>query len=188
MPHPSAPRRAALAAATCLPLVLGCASSTPRTLDEAYAAAVDARLSGSFERRGEETEKRLRAGRDLVRARLEAGDVRSAEDYVRAAFVLVSSRDLDDLDLAHQVAWRADELGDPRGGPLAAEALDRALFLQGMPQRFGTQYVYEPVLGRIILWDVDPTTTDEERAEFGLPGRAELEAYANQLNEAREKP
>lgn len=182
-PFRARPLAAALLAAG---LATACASPLPRTFDEAYSATVDARTSGAFDRQDEATAKRLAAGREVVRARLEAGDIRSGEDHVRAAFVLVTSHELEDLDLAHQVAWKASELGDPRGGPLAAEALDRALYLEGRPQRFGTQYVYEPVLDRIVLWDVDPATSDAERQRFGIPPLAELRAHADRLNQGRQ--
>lgn len=189
MPRPYHPRSSlpALPLLALFGLVASCASPLPRTLDEAYDSTLQVRTGGGFHDPDEATEKRLKAGRDVVRADLEAGEVRTANEHVRAAFVLVSSRDLDDLDLAHKVAWQAGELGDPRGWPLAAEALDRALFIQGQPQRFGTQYVYEPVLERWILYDVDPATSDAERQRFGIPPLSALRDYAARLNEAKKK-
>jgi hypothetical protein len=42
---------------------------------------------------------------------------------------------------------------------------------QGKPQKYGTNYVPDGVRQR--LWDVDPTTTDEERATWDVPPLAE---------------
>jgi len=171
----------------CAALAAGCASPLPRTLDDAYEVTLSARTSVGFNAHGEKATERMEAGRRVVRELYEAGEVRSAEEHVRVAFVLVSSRELADLDLAHQVAWKAGELGDARGWPLAAEALDRALFLQGQPQRFGTQFVYEPVLSRWILYPVDPVTSDAERERFGIPPLSALRDYEARLNQSPEE-
>ncbi|MCR9245331.1 MAG: hypothetical protein NXI31_09885 [bacterium] len=67
---------------------------------------------------------------------------------------------------------------DPRVRPLAATAYDRVRRLAGEPQKFGTQIV--ECEGRCELWPVDPTTTDSERAKWGLPPLAELRARAGE--------
>jgi hypothetical protein len=54
---------------------------------------------------------------------------------------------------------------------LTAAAYDRWLMYQGKPQKYGTQYVHDGVRHR--LWDVDPTTTDAERAAWKVPPLAE---------------
>jgi hypothetical protein len=176
-----------LAAVLATVLATGCKTPLPRTLDDAYEVTLAARTSVGFNAHGEQTTERLEAGRAVVRELWEAGEVRSPEEHVRVAFVLVSSRDLGDLDLAHKIAWEAGELGDQRGWPLAAEALDRALFLQGDNQRFGTQFVYEPVLARWILYPIDPATSDAERQRFGIPPLSALRAYEARLNQSPEE-
>jgi hypothetical protein len=49
---------------------------------------------------------------------------------------------------------------------------------QGKPQLYGTQF--KKVDGRWILWEVDPTITDEERVRWNVPpleeNRKKLEA------------
>jgi hypothetical protein len=47
---------------------------------------------------------------------------------------------------------------------------------QGKPQRYGTNMV--PDGKRIRVWDVDPATTDEERARWDVPPLAEMERRA----------
>jgi hypothetical protein len=50
---------------------------------------------------------------------------------------------------------------------MAAAAYDRWLMYQGKPQKYGTQYVSDGKRQR--LWDVEPSTTDLERAEWDVP-------------------
>jgi hypothetical protein len=159
-----------------------CRAPDPGGLDEAYLATLEARTEVGFNAHGEASQERLARSREVVLEMVSSGRIRSAGEHVQAAFVLTSSRELAELDLAHRLALRAGELGDARGWPIAAEALDRALYLQGQPQRFGTQYVYEPVLQRWALYPVDPTTSDEERSEFGIPPLAALRAWEQELN------
>jgi hypothetical protein len=51
---------------------------------------------------------------------------------------------------------------------------------QGKPQKYGTNYIYDGRKDR--LWDVDPSTTDEERAEWDVPPLAEQFHKAEQAN------
>jgi hypothetical protein len=45
---------------------------------------------------------------------------------------------------------------------------DRWLAHQGKPQKYGTNFlpVYLPTGTQWVLWDVDPLTTDAERAQW----------------------
>ena len=54
---------------------------------------------------------------------------------------------------------------------MAAAAYDRWLVYQGRPQHYSTQYVSDGRRQR--MWDVDPTTTDAERAAWDVPTLAE---------------
>ena len=51
---------------------------------------------------------------------------------------------------------------------------------QGKPQKYGTNYVYDGREDR--LWDVDPTTTDEERAQWDVPPLSEQLRKAQEAN------
>jgi hypothetical protein len=101
------------------------------------------------------------------------------DDYFYAALIFQHGESLADIWQAHTLAQRAAELGAAATlGPnqtdsrwLAAAALDRWLMYQGQPQKYGTQFV--PDGKRIRLWDVDPATTDAERAAIHVPSLAE---------------
>src|SRR5436305_7811932 len=54
---------------------------------------------------------------------------------------------------------------------LAAAALDRWLMYQSKPQKYGTQFVSDGK--RYRLWDLDPATTDDERAANHVPSLQE---------------
>jgi len=62
---------------------------------------------------------------------------------------------------------RAAELGSTRPARwLAAAAYDRWLMTGGLPQKYGTQFRFAN--GRWGLHEVDPTTSDEERARWDV--------------------
>ena len=65
--------------------------------------------------------------------------------------------------------------------PLVATAVDRSAMLAGRPQSFGTQLV--EVDGKWQVYDVDPSISDDERAEWGLPPIADAQERAAKLNE-----
>ncbi len=127
----------------------------------------------------ESIERRTKRVRELVKE----GRVRSQEEQMLAALVLIDSGNADDMTMARRLALSAAESGADEAYPIAAIAIDREHYLRGEPQRFGTQYVYEPVFSRWRLHQVDPRTTDEERAAFGVPPLAEIEARTDALNE-----
>ncbi|WP_459801894.1 hypothetical protein [Herbidospora sp. RD11066] len=110
--------------------------------------------------------------RDLARRSkamrlLGSGHVRSPRDYYNVAVVLQHSGLVEHHHLAHVLARLSALAGYGPSKWLAAAAMDRWLMDQGLPQHYGTQYV-EDVTG-FRLWDVDPATTDEERAEWNVP-------------------
>jgi hypothetical protein len=53
----------------------------------------------------------------------------------------------------------------------------------GKPQHYGTRY--KRVDGRMVLWEVDPTVTDEERAEWEVPTLADARRRAEEMNRQR---
>src|SRR6202011_3631592 len=59
---------------------------------------------------------------------------------------------------------------------LAAAALDRLLVHEGQRQKYGTQY--RTWGGAQMLVEVNPSTTDEERAEWDVPPLAAAQALA----------
>ena len=115
--------------------------------------------------------------RQRVSELLAQGGVSAPDDYFHAALIFQHGETLEDIWQAHELARKAAELGatqsmgykDSRW--LAAAALDRWLMYQGKPQKYGTQFV--PDGKRYRLWDVDPTTTDAERAVNHVPSLQE---------------
>nr|WP_315052662.1 hypothetical protein [uncultured Brevundimonas sp.] len=92
---------------------------------------------------------------------------KTAEDVYAAAWVLNHGDSSDEAFRAHQLASRADQLGYRKARWLAAAALDRSLMYAGRPQKFGSNIVPDGQGWR--LWDVDPATTDAERAQHDMP-------------------
>jgi hypothetical protein len=124
---------------------------------------------------------------ERTRELYQEGKVSSAKDCMYAAALLVSSSLLEDLQLARELGFRASQLGEPRGLPVAAEAIDKLCVALGEPQKYGTQIVYIQVLDRFRLEPVDPATSDEERAAMGLPPRLELEARVERMNQLKQE-
>ena len=126
-----------------------------------------------------DTERRARVERII-----EAHALESADDHFHAATVLLYGPSPEHAWRAHLLASTAAELG-VRGAAqwfqaraLAATAYDRALVQQGKPQKYGTQYQARD--GRWELVEVDPGTTDSERADWGIAPLHEAIARAEE--------
>jgi len=163
-----------------LPLLLTTACNSPSvSLRRMYADTVAERSDGNalaglepavLER---EAERREKVWKYIVEEKLV-----TAEDFLYAGRLLITSTDPNDLVTAKLSGLKAAELGDPRGWRLTAEAIDRDLMLAGKPQRYGTQIEYHEVLQKCRLYEFDPQITDEERAAMGVEPLAELQAKA----------
>jgi hypothetical protein len=128
--------------------------------------------------------------RQRVSEMLAQGLLTAPDEYFQAALIFQHGETLEEIWQAHQLAHRAAEMGatqsmgekDSRW--LAAATLDRWLMYQGKPQKYGTQFV--PDSKRWRLWDVDPTTTDTERAANHVPSLQEqlkqAEIYTQELD------
>jgi hypothetical protein len=128
---------------------------------------------------------RAMRARDLQRRQrvmkiVAANELDSAEDYYHAASIMNHGDTAEDAQNAHILALRASELGYRPARWLAAATYDRWQMYQGKPQKYGTNYVYDGQQDR--LWDVDPQTTDEERAEWDVPPLAEQLRKAEEAN------
>lgn len=127
---------------------------------------------------GKRDDERLKRTKEIA----EAGGLREAEDYYHAAMILQHSSKTEDYDRAHQWCLKAVELDPelPDARWLAAATKDRSLMSQGKPQLYGTQF--KRVDGKMILWEVDPSITDEERAKWDVPPLAEAKKRAEEMN------
>jgi hypothetical protein len=124
--------------------------------------------------------------REHARAILAAGGARTSEDYVHAAMLFQHGSEPDDYRMAYALAVNAVILDSNNGQAkwLAAAAMDRELFNAGRPQRYGTQL--RSVDGG--LWTVepvDPSVTDEERAQWSVPPLSDARRRAEQRNAQR---
>ncbi len=128
--------------------------------------------------------QRDRERRQRVEELIGSEALQAPEDYFHAAMVFQHGEKLEDFWKAHELAMRGAELGHPDCRWLSAAAYDRWLMNQGKPQKYGTQYTARDD-GPYRLWDVDPNTTDEERAAWNVPPLAEALRQAEELNQRR---
>lgn len=122
------------------------------------------------------------ARRQRVDAILAAGGAKVAADYYHAAMVYQHGSALAEIQRAHELAVKAVSLDATNDAAkwLAAAAEDRALMYQQQPQKYGTQFQKQQ--GTWVVWQVDPSITDEQRAAWNVPPLAEAHARAAQMN------
>jgi hypothetical protein len=117
--------------------------------------------------------------RARTRVLLDAGELRSGEDFYHAAFVFQHGGAPDDYLLAHVLAMAAMERGHSEAGWIAAATLDRYLQNIGRPQVFGTQYRSPPG---------EPTSQEPyNRALFADPLRFILGVPGQEAQEERRR-
>ena len=131
------------------------------------------------------SEYKAMRGRDLERRErvmemVAAEALNTAQDYYHAAWIMNHGDTPQDARNAHRLALRSSELGYRPARWLAAATYDRWQMYQGKPQKYGTNYVYDGQRDR--LWDVDPETTDEERADWDVPPLIEQLRKAEEAN------
>lgn len=98
---------------------------------------------------------------------LNTDDQFTGEDYFHACILFMHSDCIDDFWKAYQLGLKSVDLHYNTAKKYVAAAYDRWLMYQGKPQKYGLQYV--PDGTRLRIWDVDPETTDEERAQWDVP-------------------
>lgn len=183
----SSPTALALLGVLMMPIHFGCASAPSVVLDAPPAQMYEA-MSKDMDRRGgsaavfEATIDRQEKRYAEMARRAQENELSTAEEYFYAGAILVRSSDMQHLLLAESIGRQATILGDKRGRPVAAEAVDRQAFQEGVAQTYGTQYAYNYVTGNWQLYLVKPETTDADRAAVGLPPLAWFEDRVRQLN------
>ncbi len=115
---------------------------------------------------------------------LQVGAARTGADFLHAAMVLQHGWTPEDYLQAKELALRAVEMGRADAKWLAAAAEDRYLMHSGQPQKFGTQFRADG--GAWVLHDVDPCTSDADRASVGVPTLAAQNERARAMT--REAP
>lgn len=109
-----------------------------------------------------------------------------AEDYFHAALIFQHGESLEDIWHAHTLALKAVDLGFDPAKWLAAASLDRWLMYQSRPQKYGTQFV--PDGKQYRLWEVDPMTTEMDRATWNVPSLEEQARRAEQMTQSMSQP
>lgn len=121
----------------------------------------------------------------LVLAELGSGRVSTPQDRFNSALVLQHSpltfRDgelaaisPDNYLLAHYLAKTAFEAGHEEGRVLVAQTIDRYLSMTEGFQKYGTNRFINQSNGREELAPIDRSTSDAERARYGVAPLAEL--------------
>jgi hypothetical protein len=116
-----------------------------------------------------------------VKEILESDEHLSGDDYFHGCIIFMHGDCPDDFRQAYSLALKAVDQNHKGAKRFAAAAFDKWLMYQGKPQKFGLQYVPDGV--RLRLWDVDPETTDEERAGWEVPSLEELYKTIKAVNE-----
>lgn len=126
------------------------------------------------------------ARRVQTRALLDAGALRTGEDYRAAAFVFQHGSTPEDYLLAHSLAVAAVAKGSPEGAWIAAATLDRYLQMTDKPQIYGTQTRKT----RDAPATLDPydraLVPDSLRTALGVPPQSEQDARLAAVNAAAE--
>lgn len=164
---------------------------------EAYRGAINRELLDLYDqdqgdRRGaidwDSVAPRDEARRKRVDEIVKAGGAKVADDYYHAAMVFQHGNTPEEIKKAHEWARRAVELDPDHDDAkwLAAAAEDRYLMYQDKPQKYGTQF--RKIDGKWVLWEVDPSVTDEERARWNVPPLSQARERAARMNEEEQLP
>jgi hypothetical protein len=101
-------------------------------------------------------------------------------DLFKAAILLQdsgSSGCSENSMLAYYCALESARKGHEEARRLSAECLDMYLIASGLPQKYGTQ-MFLDVTGKYLLYPLDSSTTDADRASWNLPPLDSLKSLA----------
>jgi hypothetical protein len=119
--------------------------------------------------------------REATRKLLASGQLHTAKDFERAAFVFQHGSTPEDYLFAHTLAMVAVSKGDSIANWIAAATLDRYLQSIGKPQVYGTQF-----LNKSDHWTQDPyvrdLVSDALRRQLGVPSEATQQEQLKKYN------
>jgi hypothetical protein len=161
-------------------------AEAPEVLAERSAAFKKLYDDSEAERadRSRDAESVLKRDEERVAEILKAdkkGELCTADDKWYAAWVLEQSDDLDTLERAYELAIASMEAHHANGAWLVGFAFDRKRTAAGFPQAYGTQTRVDANNKRCLI-EVDPATTDEQRAKYGHKPIAEMYRKVLDLN------
>ncbi|KPF82470.1 hypothetical protein IP78_03640 [Brevundimonas sp. AAP58] len=122
-----------------------------------------------------------RARRARTRELLDGGQINSADDYWRAAFIFQHGDRPEDYLLAHSLAVVAVGLGRQDATWIAAATMDRYLQSTGQPQIYGTQFQIRD--GETTQGDFNrELLPDQVRRSSNVPTLAEQARSLDEIN------
>lgn len=126
------------------------------------------------------------ARRQRTRGLLDAGQLRTADDYYAAAFVFQHGQKPEDYLMAHVLAMAAMKLGRGDASWIAAATLDRYLWNTDKPQVFGTQFRGLPPDVPFTQGQYDTALIpDALRTVLGVPTREQQQERMKEMNAPR---
>ncbi len=125
---------------------------------------------------------RDRIRRQRVEELRECEALQVPEDFFHAAMIFQHGETLEHYWQAYELAKKGAKLGHLACRRLTAATYDRWLMRQGKPQMYGTQYILKG--GRWVLYEVEPTTTDAQRAEWNVPLLDQALQRAEEMNQS----
>lgn len=131
-------------------------------------------------------DRKRRARALAVLGRLRASGAPAPESLYYTAWLLNHGDEPAEARLAHDLAREAADRGYAPARWLAAAAYDRWCMYEGRMQKYGTQFVPDGV--RYRLWDVEPATTDAERAVWDVPPLAQQLQRADAMTRTNPQP
>lgn len=133
-----------------------------------------------------ERDRQRRERADALLTALRTSGAPSPVDLYHAAWLCNHGEHAAEALRAHDLAREAAERGHAPARWLAAAAYDRSCMYGGRAQKYGTQFAPDGVRHR--LWDVEPATTDAERAGWDVPPLAEQLRRADELTRTAPQP
>jgi hypothetical protein len=118
--------------------------------------------------------------------RLRAADAAVPEALYHASWLLNHGDEPEEARLAHHLSREAAVRGYAPARWPAAASYDRWCMYEGRPQKYGTQFVPDGV--RYRLWEMEPGTTDAERAAWGVPPLAQQLQRAEAMTRTEPQP
>lgn len=114
---------------------------------------------------------------------LDAGEVRTANDFFHAAMIFQHGQNPDDYLLAHILAMDAVAQGSKEARWLSAATLDRYLLSIWQPQVFGTQFHSRDTSGPMTHDKLNPSlVSDSMRAGTCVVPRADQQKVLDTVN------
>ena len=123
---------------------------------------------------------RFKIRNNKVQSIIESSELLVGEDYFHACIMFLHGDSKEDFWQAYKYGLGSIDLKCEKAKRFAASAYDKWLMYQGKPQKFGLQYVPDGI--RLKLWDLDITTTDEERKKWDVPPLEKLYGIVEEAN------